>query len=411
MSAIGAFFKRLFTDHLGTKFLAFMLAVLLYFFVDESLTSSRLLEGVRLEITLDEEVAAERVLLGRRIELGELEIEGKSKSVDDAAERLGRATNLVRIEINRAFLDAYTGATEIPIDEAFCEKHIFPQPEVRLAAPPRGQLMKIRLPVKRDDLEVRLELAPNQERHLSLGLDHPYQGTLDGGQRIDASFSEEGVRLSGPADAFTTTISDRKQLLVYIPDIPSLLRVGPAPDGPRSDPVDGIAWTESGIPEDLRGYVRVHLHDGRTMTTKDFVNSLRVRYVVEERWETRQIDNLEIREIWPPGLHTLDAAFRGAEGLRQFTEAWLQQGRCDRFWIRAPKTIWDDAGALADLVLILDYANREVVASGETILVPVRLSVRDPRQLERLDILRQVRIAGSDESADQEPRLRFDKSG
>jgi hypothetical protein len=72
--------------------------------------------------------------------------------------------------------------------------------------------------------------------------------------------------------------------------------------------------------------------------------------------------------------------------------------------------VWEDPEALADLVLILDYANREVVASGETILVPVRLGIRDPRQLEKLDILRRVRIAGLDDAAEQSPLLRFDKS-
>jgi len=386
-----SFLKSLFTQHLATKFMALLLSVVLFMFVQQQIEGKGTIGKIRLEFKLAADERGLYTIVTPTVELTDVGIQGMKKDVDALTERLEQDPTRI-IEIDSRFLARYQGAfkQKIRLDEQFLKDHKVIPEEINVTKLD-GDPLSIH---KNEIITMKIELAPDSEKNTSLETDpakrkHGYQGTLEGGNKVAISFNMPQGQVRAPRFVFPDGENRAtRTLLVTIESVDDFLSDYRATSTREevSMPV-GFDWTASRIHQGrFTEYTEFKVGD-RWLPFRNFKDQLQARYIVLQQSKFLQ-HNLPVRYLIRVPDRTLEYLkgfeFEGAEGGIDF-DFDPQQTHVKAFWLQMPQGF--DETLLDTLVLVLDIASAKL--SGDKLDIPLSLDVMDRN---REDILSKVRI-------------------
>jgi hypothetical protein len=373
MTWLRAFFVGLFTNHLGTKLLALLLAVGLFSFVQFSQLGTREVPELELVVTLDAELHGKYVLLTPRLRLENLEISGLRSRVNSLARQHLQAP--LPVEINERLLRLHRDGLNIPVDSDLFEDDALWGEGVKVSGLPGG--LKIELDERDRRDHVIVAVSPEINR---LPNDHRYQGTLED-NALQVTVNVKQVTLHGPKRVFGAD----PRIVLKLPDLAQALANFTTTEEQAEAPVTGftIDWAAGDIDERYVDHLLVQGQELGTLpvTARAFRAALRVSCTVLVRKVPKEVSiPIEVRA----GKDGEDIDQWEPSGKLILTGAFLDR-RVENFPLRMPKSLADDREFHEKLVLILNVAGATKI-SEDTLRVPVYLDLRDrrPQDLERL---------------------------
>lgn len=395
--------KGLFTEHLLTKFMSLLLAVVLFAVVLQGITSTKTIEVIELEFRLARELRNDYAVFTPNVLLENVEIKGYTRNVEELTERFKRSKTQI-IEIDQRFLALYPDTyNSIRINERFLHTHkVLPEKEkIELGEPLRYDP---RLEIeKKKEFTLDLALATGMEERLLVSDDSPYEGARNS-RKVEIEFVVPSLRVRVPDSVFVTPA---KQLFVTIDDVDSYLRNY---DGSGVNMrIAGIDWQASGIKERAFSEHAAVEFRGQWLPFASVRPELAVAFEVRERMERLKLPlDIEYRISKKKDLGFLAGheVLGGVAIVGEFKQHHFEQGHCDEFFVRVPKGWKPDDPRLAPLVLVLDIAHASGEPTDDTIEVGIYLDVTDA---DRGDVLRMVQIERPDGSEGKPPMIRFTK--
>jgi hypothetical protein len=390
------FLVGLFTRHLGTKFMALLLAGVLFIFAQQSHMQTGLIDELTLEFELARELEETYVLLTPGITLVELDIRGLRSKVGPLLAQFKRERS-IRLTITEDFLALHEDPLRIRIDEDFFHLHELLDRDLDIVSE-----MPAEWALRLANMYVAVltpALAEASKERVRLPEDSDYEGTLASGQEVELRFLPPSLKLRGPEDAFAP---EAQHLYFTVADVDTWLRNNYIDgSGPPRMEVESTAWVVSGVRPPFLQHVQALV--GVDWIPADELAS-RVRTEFEIRPRKVQVE-------LQPDIHlkgnrddlgALDGyVVEGPEGPLFFGQEDIEQGRCTRFAVEVPASL---AGSedLKLLVVVLDVAHRG--KDGDNLKVPIYLDVRDR---DRRDLLAEVRIKVAQEYLQREPVIVF----
>lgn len=369
---------RLVTGNAGTKFMALLLALVLYVFVDQQNQETLTISELTLRFVLDEENARHFLLLDDQIALTDLQIKGQRERVAPLARELNQA-KLRRILITPRMLRIVRNGFRIPLSTKLLREAAILPPEVEIAGEiPRAEVEFAELARRR----MTLAIKPDQEERLGVTGENlayvPANGDVVEPRIVR---DERTVEVVGPADAFR---DDSERLLVLVPDFSEIFRNLRDPEPRMLAPVAGIDWAASGLGVAYLEHVRI---DGTPAAL--FGDKLELSFGVRPhpKVETVDVEILFLGAL-PDGLDLDQYQFQGVSGGGQtLVSAHLERGR-GPVRIERPRTMLPSD--LERLKLAVDLAGAEV--DGAELRVPAYLMTTPPDY----NLLEQVRLVLQD---------------
>jgi hypothetical protein len=385
MSWFQGLFVGLFTRHLTTKLLALLLSIGLFGFVQASLTGTREVTRLNLEVSLAEELRAGYVLLNSKFVVSGLMMRGELSKVDSLA-RLYR-NSFLRVPIDQRILNVYgrdrNGGIEIPIDSNLFRDEVLFGKDITVERLQSDAPILVNKAV--DKATVRVEVAPK----LQSVVHSLYEGQLAFAANMTV------VQLRGPASAF------RKDLPVIVVgvrgNVADQISAYPMPGETGTITFPGtmceIQWEDGGIAEPLVAFLRI-TPEGLTteLTPGEFRQRLEIACKVTKRKEEKRLENVPIEIRYPTPRGEFDLLV-GYDSFPPFTDAALSAGSMPLLDVRMPAALAADTEFLKRLVVVLNAAAAEEGEANVT-KVPFYLDVRDHVRDEDLAKLRQVAITG-----------------
>ena len=396
------FLKSLFTEHLATKFMSLLLAIVLFAIVQQQLVGTRTITRIELRFQLDPKLESEYSVITESLLLRDTKIKGRILDVSDIKKRL-EATSLRQIGVDQRFLSRYEQKSSIAIDGAFLREHVIGDEDI-LVTPEDGDL---RLRIERnDEAVVEIKAAPGMEARTRLAEDSIYEGTADD-KSVEVRFTIPTIRVRAPISTFPP--ERPVVLLAEFGDVNRYLASAPVGQEPRM-PITRIDWEQSGIDKDhFQTHARFSI-GGRWVTYAAFRSQLSATFEVRERKGDAQKDLVLWYVVGKEGRDVLKGY---DEELPEGPVAWKQgdygRGVAQNFALRYSKGRVVPERDFEFLVLILDIAAREPKPPDE-ILVPIRLGVKpgaDAATRERL--LQHVEIKMASGKEGKVPKIRFAK--
>lgn len=399
MSALRAFqdfLTGLFTRHLGTKVLSLILSVVLFGFVQKSLSGEATVAELTLRFEISSELAPNYVLMTRSVKLKDLVLIGLRSKVQATAASLS-LQSAVRIGVDRRFLRSFGDYPPnrqilIPIDAEFfrrvpallgegIEASVIRESQALLLDPRVTVEFEVTLPA---EIEAARTQIPEESSFKPVGDE----------KRLKVELQPRHVRIAGPQSALPGTEPGKfPPLFVEIPDIGEVLRSPYVEEAPAPNvlPVMRIDWAKSGVQG--TGLEYATFLDPPAAGAEEFAKRVRFRFLVEARGQTEALTGIPIVFRWPtaqvpPGAlldtYTATANF-------ELFEDDLRAGVCSRLVVSIPRHYLNRRAALQQkLVLVIDW-NRK--AEGDKDFeVPVFLDTRDPDDPDREELRSRIRI-------------------
>ena len=393
------FLVGLLTQHVATKILALLLSVVLFAFVQQRLMAEEDLGDLVLRFDVAAEYTERVVILTPMITIPAVRIRGlRTKVAQTLKDSTGRE---YRITIGQKFFDMYGTRRSIAINQEFCHRWNILDPDVEIQSTiPDDAALRIEQMI---DLPLFLTLAEGMETNTVLSAESDYEGTLEGGKRVDVRFSLTDLRLRGPRIAFLTEpTGDPIQLGLRIGSVEAYLRdIYPlSGDGMR---IDGIDWSASGIETNRVSNMQVRVR-GEWVDEAAFVRALRVDFEFAARRLPLDIQpEVQLISGKPGGIDITKYRVVGPVGPIIFDERDFENRKCARFQIELPAARKNDPD-LGQIVVRLDLANVEELPGEPDVLVPILLATKDP---DKASVLKDVRIKIDSANAGQKPYIRF----
>lgn len=389
-------FIGFFTRHITTKFLALLLSIGLFGFVQASLTATLEITEITLVPTLAEESRNDYFLLTGNFVVNRLTIRGEQSKVEALA-RLAKSTHL-RLPIGPRILSVYgkpqpNGAIEVPIDPELFRDDVLFGKDVTVE---RMESARSIVVAPREDRIARVEVAASLQ-----GVTH-----VDYEDRLTFAPNWTSVTIRGPKNAF-----DMKppRIVVSVRGIADRISQSQI-QGERGtlsfgEGVCEVEWRDGDINPDLVSFLRITPDRGDPLPASEFRQKLSVSCVATKRKETITLAEipLQIRYAMPQRFNLLDhygvfPPFSGAE---------MEDGSVKgRLKVRLPAAMRDDQAFLNNLVLVLDVAHasdgadpvgsRGLDELGERLEIPYFLDVRDRSRAEDVRRLEQVALVAED---------------
>jgi len=394
MTALKAFVVGVLTRHLPTKFLSLLLSMMVFAFVQNSLTGTRTIEELQLKFSLSTELSTKRVLLTESVILRNVTIEGLRSTVDEIYKDLKNARE---VTITERFLREHDDQEDgrIRITATVLQDSAILGSEIRVKSLPSDARLRIDPLVERSD--VRVQLAADAP--IRLPREFEFQGTLSNGS-VDVSIFPNRVTVEGPRSWFTAEAT--VLYLTLRPVREYLERNRPSLQGAEEKatvamryPNVWIDWAATGD-DHLRRHVRITAPDVRAgaMTPAEFREALKVTFDVTAKMRQDRITVPILRRgewsaKWPV------EKLQSESTLVKTIDISAGEVAID---VRMPSSLWSREELIANLALVLDFA--EARQEGDRLFVPFHLDVRDRTRTEDRQDVERIEIAAAPEEKD-----------
>jgi len=376
------FLVNVFTRHLATKFLALMLATILFVVVRQRNEGSWNLDELTLQFHLEQGLEKSYVLLDSSARLINIQLRGLPTRVGPIAIPL-QESKTKPYTLTRSFLERFATQSSFEITARLLEEILGEEVEVVRIKPVLVRFDRL----ARRSMEV--VYPPEDEAKLVVADDVPYRAAGTNPKRLKVRFNcPDRVEIAGPRSAFE---SDEISLFVLLPDLNAILRKT------RSDreeltvpaPIRQVDWKRSGIDPRLLRYVTVRTD--KPLTAEQFQADLQVLFDVSE--QKREMDRkLEIR-LLRKNVGGIDISKWKVGGAGVMTWDEFKAGR-GKVTLRMPQTLAGDKELLDRLVMVVDLASVEPAAAGVTELqAPVYLGLRGRSTPVLAEKLKRISIA------------------
>ncbi|MHC4849525.1 MAG: hypothetical protein ACYTEG_13860 [Planctomycetota bacterium] len=248
------FIVGLLTHHFVTKLVSLLLAIVLFVFVQQSISETQRIERLFIQFELDSDLDETKVLLDGNIVLKDVTVRGLRETLtrEMAALRSKEGFRIVK-RINAEFLRKYEQDGGIVIDVAFCRAEGIPWQlgkdyELEIKDPPT---LKV---VERLNRTLRPELTEDMRKRLQLP--DGYKFVVSG----PPVFQEpRAISVSGPASGLPKAKDDEiLPLYVNVRELrQDLDKVGTESEARAPLVVDSIDWERSGFKADLLKFVYI----------------------------------------------------------------------------------------------------------------------------------------------------------
>ncbi|MFQ5845447.1 MAG: hypothetical protein ACE5JG_10730 [Planctomycetota bacterium] len=411
------YWSGLFTQHVGTKFLALLLAVLLFTTVHGGLSDEKEYD-ITLNFTLDAELDSKWVLLTPTVEIAGLAVRGSRRRLDVWAQNLGPKAE-IEMFIDEEFLRRYAKAgsdlLSIRLDPDFFTRHALLPEKITVRAVPPG-VGPLQLDA-RIGVTLKIGIPPEEEAFLELDPSIPFSPAAAGGalptRRVKPVFEPRQVELSGPRYVLGEFENRPGQpLYVQVADVNDLIRermrtVVAEKETIRAG-IQRISWRISGIETGL-GFLRVENPRG---SVADLAGAIRFEFDIQQTRKKATARDLPLH-FRVPGAGLYGPAFSEytkthklmiESMILEHSEDWKT---CKELDLLVPESLLDEGEfPRSDLFVVVLVFPDQVPAPGDTIVVEVRLEPADPDNEEALRILEQIDIA-LNEGASPPARVRF----
>ncbi len=274
------FMIGMFSRHLGTKFLAILLSVILFLFVHEQQQVESTIPQVSLKFRLDKQLVDEYILTRDEVTLQDLRITGKQSDVSRITDAINKSPTR-EVIITQSFLDTYGKDRTIKLDRNVIRDTAIFGGTVKFSAVSGEKTIEY------DELEVvqdvELRLSPDQTDKLNVRRNADYEPTEGDGTKFQVYFNVKLATIRGPKSLFTSG----RPTALYVNILP--LDPQPPTDGSAtsefeaSQPIASIDWNGSGLDSGLLGSATFLVGKGTGVRDVAFTRSLRVLYRVQER--------------------------------------------------------------------------------------------------------------------------------
>jgi len=258
------FLIGLFTHHVVTKIVSLLLAIVLFVFVQQSISETQRIERLTIRFELTPELDKQWVLLENEVVIKDLSVSGLRESLTREMSALRSKEGFrFKMTIDGKFLGRHPPENGIVIDAALCRQEDIPWPlgqdfELRIENPPTLAIEG------RKEIAMRPRLSEEMKERLKLP--EGYKFELTG----PVVFNEpRAIAFSGPASALPEGADDSiLDLFVKIDPLKQALDKVESEQQAR-DPlfVAGIDWEKSGFKIDQLRYVRVEQPSDVSMKT------------------------------------------------------------------------------------------------------------------------------------------------
>lgn len=400
----------LFTRHLVTKFVALLLAIVLFVVTQQGISDTQLIKQIVITFELSPEASTTWVLLEKRVILKNMTVQGLRDTLTREIAGLRGLDFQKKIVIDEDFLRRHSTDRQIVLDGAFCESEEIPwklERDFRLVVPEPQKLQIAR----RVNRTFRPMLTEKMQAMLDLPEDFRFLGPGGAVRPPIRWVGETVIAVSGPESALPPANEDDSVLPLYITIKPltEMLQGKVTLAEARSPlPIDGIDWRESKFDIGMLQHIVIERPNVGRLALK---NEISVSCDLEER---RKSIKLKLPILFVTNAGSLSRAdlvdnkkfdFNGAEGI------WGQGFRHDDKWefvdefpLEVAET-WDSDSKLDELSTFLavriDLTNVE--ERGETVIVPLEIiRLKGPA-----DLGDTVRIRRDDKN--DPPALQFNK--
>ncbi|MHC4957408.1 MAG: hypothetical protein ACYTGN_03460 [Planctomycetota bacterium] len=396
------FLIGVFTEHVATKFMALLLAIVLFAVVQQQLQSTESIDTIQLEFELAAELREDWTVMTKVVTLLDVKVTGRTSKLEIELKRLKQRPTQ-QIEIDERFLNAYPNKRNIRIDEQFLHDHDVLPIDIELAGE-RVVLESLRIE-RNEPVTIEIVLAAGMEERTRLRDDNPFEGTLEAAKRVDARFSIVSLKARAPESVFEGD-TNKLKLHVTIRDVDTYLKddyVGTG--GQVTMPIDGFDWKASqirGTTFATEGRFRI---DGEWRVFDEMKRAINLIFEVSPKKEDVEAKLPIHYDVGPDKFDPLEGyRVRGPDGPINFTQQDIDNKKCSRFSLRVQKSVTQEDLKL--FVLVLDVWRLE--KQGDRIFVPVRLEVTDKN---RGDLKRLVEIKMSSDLEGRPPRIEFEPAG
>lgn len=393
--------KSLFTEHLATKFMSLLLAIVLFAIVQQQLEGTKVVDEITLQFGLVEELREDYSIITPTVVLINLRIKGRLQDVDARVEQFESASQR-DINIDQRFLSRYAGKTEILVDENFLHEHNILPSNIHVVTESLTGLEKIRI---EKNFDFRLELLPAATGNVTKLDDKGDYETRDGKPNVEVRFTPiTDIKVRGPRSMFGGREMDK--LYAVFGDVNQTLARGV--DAEPKMRVTGFDYS-NGINQSIferHGHFDV---GGRFVQFNAFKDILFVTFDVVPRKVSHTL-SLPLVFIVDATkmLKPLDGfEEEGARGPVNWNTGDFEAGVASDFKIRYSRGRQrvKDVAELRALVLILDISRLDDSQPNQ-VRVPMRLGVKEPGQEE---LLKHVEIQMTEGEEGKTPYLIFRK--
>ncbi|MHC4847420.1 MAG: YbbR-like domain-containing protein [Planctomycetota bacterium] len=248
------FIVGLLTHHFVTKLVSLLLAIVLFVFVQQSISETQRIERLTIQFVLEAELDKTKVLLDGNIVLKDVTVRGLRETLtrEMAALRSKEGFRIVQ-RIDAEFLRKYEQEGGIVIDAGFCRAEGIPWQlgkdyELEIKDPPTLKL------VERLNRTLRPELTEEMRKRLQLP--DGYKFVVSG---PPVFLEPRAISVSGPASGLPPANADEiLPLYVNVRELrQDLDKVGTESEARAPLVVDSIDWERSGFKPDLLKFVYI----------------------------------------------------------------------------------------------------------------------------------------------------------
>jgi len=389
---ITSFVVGVLTRHLGTKALSLVLSILVFAFVQNTLTGTRDLQELTLRFELHQDLRDNFVLLQDTVTVRDVRIQGLRRIVDPLAKEL-RGDK--RVVLTEGFLSRYD-RMNLVIKPAVL-RDILGDEDIDITMGGVDQAVKVDRLVERSN--VLVDLVPDE----NLTPPEEYQGTQPDGRIFPPEFNVKQVRLIGPS----TEMPPNPGLKV---DIHLDRYFTPERQLDFSEerevvqlqvPFISIDWQLSGIRPGMVKYFKVASDlTNNPVAAATFERSLSAKFELMARLEPQEVKiPIVRRDKWKS-----DVDFSRWVSLSTLVTSQALDEEAVLLEIRVPKTILARYPDLLkeQLVLVLDVT--AWTKDSDELVIPFHLDVRDRSHPDLLNALQRIEIVSSERVVRFRPR-------
>jgi len=275
------FLVGLFTHHLVTKIVSLLLAIVLFVFVQQSISETQRIERIVIALQLSPEQEKTKVLLNEYVVLRDITVSGLRESLTREMSALRAQGFRIEKTIDDDFLKRHPMEDGIVFNAALCREEGIPWElgtdfELRIEEPPALQIEP------REEITLRPTLSEAELKKLDLPADYKFTRT---GPLVWGKPSS--IAVSGPSSALPEGDRDQPfQLYVKIDLLKNALdQAESLPQAREARSVTGIDWIRSGFKPELHRHIRIEEPSG--MTTENVSEA--ITYTVPLEFQRKPI--------------------------------------------------------------------------------------------------------------------------
>ena len=407
----------LLTRHLGTKFLALLLAVLLYAFVHKGLSAEREFD-LRLRFVLDPSLDRDYVLMTPLVDVRGLVLQGLREKLDAWEDGQAKPPE-IEIGIDQAFIDRHRrgdDAIVVAMSTGFFENNgIFARAEITAkSVPPAGADLEIDL---RRKVTFDLTIGDKELPKLEIADGSAFSPVGGSGRRVRPEFKPgKQVVISGPRQRLRGVTAQNPKLYVWLPDVNLAIEKERAtlikPEVTITAKLEGFDWDASGLPNNRGDRELLRVEQPPDTLIENLHNEIKIVFRIQQAKERVTSKAMRL-DIDVPGNVLLGTRLKGfLDDYELQIESITLKPSADwktcelNLWV--PKNLSDNGELLRSdrFKVVIEFPDPAQWEPGKDIEALVRLSPIDPLDFESARILQQIEIA-LNEGERGPPKVRF----